>query len=268
MKPTLKHTFVLMMTLILAFGLACKEERKRDKDKEEEEAKEKTNEEAVAEITDALDKIVKGASFYYTVPHVNEDGMKQPCQFPATNEWSPEGDPCDNKGKFEAVTDPWITGTWSALNFLMNDDHYGQYRVESSGTLSSATMTVFGRYKNCETGKWITYWRTLTGDPQANFAECAVGSVSPLSQGGDHPDTSVAPTQNKASSGKKGASCDAVYNKLGDLMKAAGAPAGAVESELGPRGEFVAECEKESTLAERECIVNAKGMEEIGGCIK
>jgi hypothetical protein len=266
MKHTLRNLMILMMTVSLAFGLACKEDRKRDKDKEEEEAKEKGNEEAVSEITDQLDKLVKGASLYYLTPRVSRDGSKLPCQFPATNEWTPNGDPCDSKGRFEINYSTWDSDTWSALTYQINDAHYGQYRVESSGTLSSATMTVFGRYKNCESGKWITYWRTLTGDPQANFAECSVGSISPLSQGGNHPDSSVTPTNKEASAtGTKSSSCDAVYSKLGDLMKAADT---ASESEMiPPRGEFVAECEKESTLAERECIMKTNAMEKVGACM-
>ena len=32
----------------------------------------------------------------------------------------------------------WITDTWSALNFQMNDRHFAAYKVESTGTLAGA----------------------------------------------------------------------------------------------------------------------------------
>ena len=73
----------------------------------------------------------------------------------------------------------------------------------------------------------------------------------------------------KSSGGQGGgdASCSLVYDKLASVMKGAGAPEEAVASELGEKGKFVAECEKESTAAQRNCIVKADSMEAVGACM-
>jgi hypothetical protein len=72
----------------------------------------------------------------------------------------------------------------------------------------------------------------------------------------------------KGGSAKGGdASCASVYDKLTSVMRSAGAPEAAIASEFGEKGEFVADCEKESTSEQRNCIIKAEGMEAVGACM-
>jgi hypothetical protein len=80
------------------------------------------------------------------------------------------------------------------------------------------------------------------------------------------------------------ASCSAVYDKFVDMMKAAGGPEAAITGELipgatavgqlipkgvlsGQKEKFVADCEKESTAAQRNCIVKSNNVEAAAFCL-
>ena len=137
------------------------------------------------EAIDEIDKIVKGASFYYTKPYIDATGQKQPCQFPAAQAETPVQATCcssnslggpDGNQDDRCDSDPqlWTTRTWSALTFQMNDEHYYTYQFESAGTLVAAqfTASAFGDL-DCD-GTESTFQRIGWGDPEANFAECAM----------------------------------------------------------------------------------------------
>jgi len=134
------------------------------------------------EAIDQLDKIYKGAAYYYTAPHIDGEGRKLPCQFPATQAPTPAGTCCgslggpdkDGDGRCDANPNDWATLTWESLTFQMNDDHYFVYSFESSGVLSNAqfTASAYGDL-DCD-GVMSTFQRIGFGDPKANFAECAM----------------------------------------------------------------------------------------------
>jgi hypothetical protein len=128
-----------------------------------------------AEAIDQLDKIYKGASVYYSMPHVLNTGQKVPCQFPTNQICVPAGSPCDYPDKrYPADPALWDTPTWSALSFQMNDSHYFKYCFDSEGTLKEATFRATAHADlDCD-GTWSTFQRIAFGDSQANFAECSL----------------------------------------------------------------------------------------------
>jgi hypothetical protein len=136
-----------------------------------------------SEAIDQIDKMVKGAAFYYTKPFIDANGQKQPCQFPATQGPTPVEATCcrdlggpdrDRDDRCDSNPDSWTELTWSALTYQMNDQHYFVYSFDSSGVLSQAqfTASAFGDL-DCD-GVQSTFQRIGWGDPQANFAECAM----------------------------------------------------------------------------------------------
>ena len=103
------------------------------------------------EAIDQLDKVYKGASVYYSTPHVLDTGQKVPCQFPANQGVTPvEGTCCstgglggpDNNQDDRCDTNPavWDEAVWSSLSFQMNDEHYFVYAFDSEGTLKEANF--------------------------------------------------------------------------------------------------------------------------------
>jgi len=137
------------------------------------------------EAIDEIDKIVKGAAFYYTKPYINDQGQKQPCQFPASQGQTPVEATCcstaslggpdlNQDDRCDSSPDTWTTKTWSALTFQINDEHYFVYSFDSFGTLSAAkfTTSAFGDL-DCDAIQ-STFQRIGWGDPQANYAECAM----------------------------------------------------------------------------------------------
>ena len=131
------------------------------------------------EAIDQLDKIYKGASYYYTAPRVSREGTKLPCQFPASVKATPAGSPCDHPdNKYPGSPSAWTAPTWSALNFQMNDAHYFRYEFTSSGTLGAAQFTAaaYGDL-DCD-GVWSTFERHGYGDPSASNAECSMKGSS------------------------------------------------------------------------------------------
>ena len=138
-----------------------------------------------SEAIDQLDKIYKGASVYYSTPHVLDTGQKVPCQFPSNQGVTPvEGTCCstnglggpDNNQDDRCDTNPavWDEATWSSLSFQMNDEHYFVYAFDSEGTLKEANFraTANADY-DCDSIQ-STFQKIAFGDEQANFAECAL----------------------------------------------------------------------------------------------
>ncbi len=103
------------------------------------------------EAIDMLDKIYKGAAYYYTAPHVNREGRKLGCQFPASTGVTPGKSCCgslgspfdkDKDGRCDVDPASWDNLTWASLSFQINDQHYFTYAFDWNGkTLSEARFT-------------------------------------------------------------------------------------------------------------------------------
>jgi len=129
-----------------------------------------------SEAIDNLDKIYKGAAFYYSGPRINMDGSKLPCQFPApTRTCVPEGSPCDHPdNRYPLQPEAWTGATWSALSFQIYDSHYFKYCFDSSGVLAKARFTASAHADlDCD-GTWSTFQRLGFGDPQSTRSECSL----------------------------------------------------------------------------------------------
>jgi prepilin-type N-terminal cleavage/methylation domain-containing protein len=139
------------------------------------------------EAVDELDKIVKGASSYYTTPRVNAQGSKIYCQFPTTQNLTP-GDTCcdatldaDADGRCDSNSENWNSKTWAALTFQITDQVYFVYSFSSNGqVLQSAQATANAHADlDCDTDM-STFQRLLFGDPQAQYAECSSVGASAM----------------------------------------------------------------------------------------
>ncbi len=137
------------------------------------------------EAIDELDKIYKGAAYYYAAPHVAATGSKLPCQFPDDQGVTPLEKSCcstnslggpdsDKDDRCDQNPDLWTEDTWSALSFQMNDQHYFTYAFDQDGTLSNARFTAaaYGDL-DCD-GTQSTFQRLGYGDPKATRAECSL----------------------------------------------------------------------------------------------
>jgi hypothetical protein len=138
-----------------------------------------------SEAIDNLDKIYKGASIYYSTPHVLATGQKVPCQFPSNQGVTPvEGTCCSTGGlggpdndqddRCDSNAAVWDENTWSALTFQMTDQHYFVYAFDAEGTLKEANFRATANADfDCDSIQ-STFQRIAFGDEQANFAECAL----------------------------------------------------------------------------------------------
>lgn len=135
------------------------------------------------EAIDQLDKIYKGAAYYYTTPKVDSDGVKLPCQFPIPTALTPVAASCcdaaidlDADERCDADPDAWsdADGVWAALSFEMRDQHYFQYKWDGAGTLDSAEGTATAHADlDCDT-IMSTFQRMAFADPDARQSECSV----------------------------------------------------------------------------------------------
>ena len=138
------------------------------------------------EAIDELDKIYKGAAYYYTAPHVSNVGSKIYCQFPTDQGLTPAASCCaamsgpdaNKDGRCDSNSLAWNTKTWSALSFQVTDEVFYVYSWSSNGQVlnqAQATANANGDL-DCD-GTQSTFQRLMFGDPQAQYAECtAVGS--------------------------------------------------------------------------------------------
>ena len=138
------------------------------------------------EAIDELDKVYKGAAFYYTKPMIDATGDKIMCQFPAPASVTPTKGTCcssnslggpdaNNNDRCDADPVAWTDNdVWAALSFQMNDEHYFVYAFDSTGTLDAAKMTASAHADlDCD-GSQSTFQRIGWGDPEASKAECAM----------------------------------------------------------------------------------------------
>lgn len=141
-----------------------------------------------AEAIDLLDRMYKGASVYYTTPHVERGtGKLLPCQFPESQGLTPNvkdlgccGGRHDKDGDKRCDVDPtlWTTATWSALAFQLNDPHYFGYEFESKGTGPAAFFTARAHADlDCD-GVLSTFERYGYGDKKYGAGECSMKGSS------------------------------------------------------------------------------------------
>jgi prepilin-type N-terminal cleavage/methylation domain-containing protein len=137
------------------------------------------------EAIDELDKIYKGAAYYYTAPHVAATGSKLPCEFPADQGITPVNASCcstnsiggpdaDSDDRCDSNPNLWNDDTWSALSFQINDQHYFVYQFDETGTLSNARFTATAYADlDCDVLQ-STFQRLGYGDSTATRAECSL----------------------------------------------------------------------------------------------
>jgi type IV pilus assembly protein PilA len=99
--------------------------------------------------------------------------------FPASTEWTPQRNCCGQPGdKCAPDASVWKGKTWTALNFSVNDPHYYQYRVQSSGKGKTARTIVEARGDlDCD-GTFSSFKREIAIDAQGN----ASGGVGLMTQ--------------------------------------------------------------------------------------
>jgi len=144
-----------------------------------------------AEAIDMLDKIYKGAADYYSTPRVREnDGSKLDCQFPADQEITPpSGTCCAELGGVDANEDDrcdfdpdyWVSPTWSALKFMITDEHYCVYSFDQNDKTGAEAQ--FTANAHCDLdcdGILSTFQRYGKGDPRAGDWDCSVVSSAAL----------------------------------------------------------------------------------------
>tara|TARA_B100000029_G_scaffold511981_1_gene607396 strand:+ start:5741 stop:6265 length:525 start_codon:yes stop_codon:yes gene_type:complete len=139
------------------------------------------------EAVDMLNKIYKGAAFYYSNPKVGLDGVKHPCQFPQAQSITPNASSCcddsvDSNGDERCDSDSniWNTDTWAALTFEMRDEHYFIYAYDSEGVRAEAIMTA-SAYGDLDCDDVTSTFQILgLGDPQAGDIECSIRGAAGL----------------------------------------------------------------------------------------
>lgn len=126
---------------------------------------------------DILDKIYKSAASYYGQPQIDSSSNITACRFPESIDWTPKSIAYKNNDKkFKTDPSPWAEVVWSALNFQISNEHYNQYKIESSGTLGSAKTTLSARVDPDYNNKYTVYSRTIQGDPKSTMAGCKAQS--------------------------------------------------------------------------------------------
>ena len=134
------------------------------------------------EVIDELDKIYKGAAYYYTAPHVKANGEKIFCQFPAVQGLTPATSCCDNvsgpdtdsDGRCDSNSLAWNTKTWSALTFQITDQVYFTYSWDWNARVMQDAQATANAHADLDCdGTYSTFQRLIFGDPLATYAECA-----------------------------------------------------------------------------------------------
>ncbi len=258
----------LSVALLIMGGCGKKKSEGSDEKKAGQSAAAKA---AQSEAEDGLERLYKSAANYYAAPRVAAStGVKLPCQFPESNEWTPAGKACDGKdGKHEVETSQWATATWSSLNFQVNDNHYAAYRVVSSGTLNGATAVLEARVDPDCTGEYTVYRAEIAGDANATLAECAGPSDFKMGTAGgsDSPKSEAkAPAAEKAP-GK--ATCENAVDHFKTLATADPNFPKDLAAKMfsdAERTKMIEKCKTESKPAELECMMAAKTLNDITKC--
>jgi type IV pilus assembly protein PilA len=96
-----------------------------------------------SEVHENLDKIAAGAKTYFQTEHVNTSGLPLAKQFPLTTDYSPVSGCCTSAGaKCAGNTANWTDGSWQALHFAVENNHYYNYQFVGSNTDTNAIFTV------------------------------------------------------------------------------------------------------------------------------
>ncbi len=135
-------------------------------------------ERARGEAQHNLHKIYSGAANYYEAPSYGPTGETLPCQFPASQDFTPGPDCCgDGSGWCPGQRDLWTrSATWNALPFSLDSPHYCAYSFESSGTGPEARFTATARCDvDCD-GKAVVYRMTGKADAYSGERFCQMSS--------------------------------------------------------------------------------------------
>ena len=136
------------------------------------------------EAIDELDKIYKGAAYYYTAPHIAATGSKIYCQFPADQGLTPGVTCCASSvdgnadGRCDSNSLAWNTKSWASLSFQVTDEVYFVYSFDQNDSVMNAARATANAHADLDCdGTYSTFQRLIFGDPNAIYAECSqVGS--------------------------------------------------------------------------------------------
>ncbi len=143
------------------------------------------------EAIDMLDKIHKGASTYYSRGKVQKaSGEAILCTFPDDIAITPDvsGGACCASGSLDSDGDDrcdvddalWDNSGWSALSFMMKDQHYFGYSFISNGNLAAAQFTARANADlDCDS-VLSTFERYGYGSDEATSGDCSVKSASAM----------------------------------------------------------------------------------------
>ena len=183
-------TFLITIGLALGGGPGCKKESgDDDRAERREKRKQKRLKAKTKEAVDQLDRIYFSARNYYVAPRVTKDtGTPLDCQFPANQGMTPDvsGKRCcggaldaDKDDRCDVNTTQWVSDTWSAMDFHMNDQHYFGYAFESSGVLGNARFTASAYADlDCD-GTLSTFQRFGYADTPVSSTECVMKEGRP-----------------------------------------------------------------------------------------
>ncbi len=139
-----------------------------------------------AEAVEMLDMIRKGAASYYSIPRtVFNTRQAAACQFPAKVGVTPTGASCcaiDANGddRCDSSQLQWSNATWSALKFEITDEHYFQYRFDSTGAYANARFRAEANADlDCD-GINSTFQLVGIGDPNATKSDCNYVSTAAI----------------------------------------------------------------------------------------
>jgi len=134
------------------------------------------------EAIDELDKIYKGAAYYYTSPHISSKGSRIYCQFPTDQGLTPDKACCleendkNHDGRCDNNASLWDTPTWSALTFQITDEVYFQYSFSSNGSVRNQAQATANAHADLDCdGTSSTFQRLMFGDPNSanQYVECS-----------------------------------------------------------------------------------------------
>jgi len=136
----------------------------------------------LGELESVLNKLQKGSYRYFSKSWPDKSGTPQPCQFPASVDWTPKGLACDQpKKQFPGGSEEWKAPIWQGVLFMLSSPHKLQVRVTTKGIGNGSTSTLEVRTdRDCD-GKFEVRRRVLTGvaTPPKNLLNCRVTS-SPM----------------------------------------------------------------------------------------
>lgn len=96
-----------------------------------------------SEATMNLRRLYDASLTYYADEHSARGGQIVPRQFPQTVASTPNAPACQNGAEFKIAPDPahWVSPSWAALQFSIDDPSYFQYDYVAQGIAAEAAFT-------------------------------------------------------------------------------------------------------------------------------